>query len=119
MTCISRSEFSEVISNSSTKDMTWRLINESYKIAQASGVNLPKDIPDLIMKNFLQNKNELVSSMHSDLKNGRPIEIKAINGAISNIAKSLNIQAPINETIYNALEIYNQNTRNSLEENRR
>ena len=119
MTCITRSEFSEVISNSSTKDMTWRLINESYKIAQASGVNLPKDIPDLIMKNFLQNKNELVSSMHSDLKNGRPIEIKAINGAISNIAKSLNIQAPINETIYNALEIYNQNTRNSLEENRR
>ena len=82
---------------------------------------LNRESPKKDFKNFIsdQNKNELVSSMHSDLKNGRPIEIKAINGAISDIAKSLNIQAPINETIYNALEIYNQNTRNSLEENRR
>ena len=33
MTCITRSEFSEVISNPKTKDLTWRLLNESYEVA--------------------------------------------------------------------------------------
>ena len=115
MTCITRSEFSEVISNPVTKDMTWRLLNESYKVATAAGAELPESTPSVIMKNFIATKDELVSSMHNDLKKGRPIEVKAINGAISGIAKSLLTDAPINEIISTALDIYDQKARINIQ----
>ena len=114
MTCITRSEFSEVISNPKTKDMTWRLLNESYKVAKAAGAELPESTPSSIMQNFIATKDELVSSMHNDLKKGRPIEVKAINGAISEIARSLPTDAPINEMISTTLDIYNQKARTKI-----
>ena len=114
MTCITRSEFSEVISNPKTKDLTWRLLNESYEVAKAAGAELPESTPSSIMQNFIATKDELVSSMHSDLKKGRPIEVKAINGAISEIARSLPTDAPINEMISTTLDIYNQKARTKI-----
>jgi 2-dehydropantoate 2-reductase len=111
MTCITRSEFSDVISNPKAKHMTWRLLNESYEVAIASGAELPKSTPSLIMKDFIEGKDELVSSMHSDLKNGNPLEIRAINGAISKTARELKINSPLNDMICNSLDIYDHKAR--------
>ena len=45
-------------------------------------------------------------SMKVDLERGNPLELEAVNGAISRMGKELGVSTPINDFIYACLKPY-------------
>ena len=99
MTCITRASFAEAIDNPGTLDLTWRVVREAAAVGRARGVNLAADVVESTMDYFQRFKNELVSSMHSDLEAGRPLELGVINEAISRFGKEVGVATPANDFI--------------------
>lgn len=105
MTCITRAQFEKVLDNPITREIAISVMKETKDTALALGINLPPDIIQSTMSDFMKHKSELVSSMYQDLSNKRPLEIDTINGAVSKIAKKYRIPTPLNDFISACLSI--------------
>jgi 2-dehydropantoate 2-reductase len=57
------------------------------------------------MAEFVKHKNDLVSSMHADLLAGNPLELDAINGAVSSRGRSLGVATPVNDFVTACLSL--------------
>ena len=82
-------------------------MSETKAVADAEGINLPSDVVETTMADFMLHKSELVSSMHQDLLSGRPLEVNVINGAVSQMGRIHNISTPINDVITSCLSLPN------------
>ena len=105
MTCITRSTFSEILDTPETLALTERLMQEVEDVARAKGVDLDSEVVDTILAEFQTHKHNLVSSMYTDLKNGLPLEVQALNGAVSRIGKVVRVPTPINDVIASCLKL--------------
>ena len=113
MTCITRSSFAEVNDTPATLDLTWRVVREAAAVGRARGVNLAADVVESTMDYFQRFKKELVSSMHSDLEAGRPLELGVINGAISRFGKEVGVATPANDFITACLTVADRRARSA------
>jgi 2-dehydropantoate 2-reductase len=113
MTCITRASFAEAIDNPGTLDLTWRVVREAAAVGRARGVNLAADVVESTMDYFQRFKKELVSSMHSDLEAGRPLELGVINGAISRFGKEVGVATPANDFITACLTVADRRARSA------
>ena len=109
MTCITKSTFKEVMNNPATRNITINLVRETASVASEIVPNFSKDTVRNTIDHLETHKNDLVSSMHQDLLSGKPMEINAINGAVSRKGKTLGIPTPINDMIASCLSL--QDTR--------
>ncbi len=112
MTCITRSSFQEVMTHPPTRNITKTLVNETAAVASKLIPNFSKDTVPNVIEYLETHKNDLVSSMHQDLLAGKPIEIDAINGAVSREGKNLGIPTPINDMIVSSLSLQDLRARN-------
>ena len=112
MTCLSISNFSEVMTNPYTRDITKELVKETASVASELIPNFSKDTVSNVIEYLETHKNDLVSSMHQDLLAGNPMEIDAINGAVSREGKNLGIPTPINDMIASCLSLQDLRARN-------
>ena len=64
-----------------------------------SGIKLMFDDPEAHVVKVCEGTSGNLNSMFQDIIAGRRTEIDFINGAISAQAKSLGLQAPVNETL--------------------
>ena len=87
MTCVTRSSFAEVMNTPQTADLTLNVIQEAAAVARALGVNLDADIVESTMESFRRDRDDLISSMHTDLEAGRPLELANLNGKVSAVGK--------------------------------
>ena len=111
MSCITRASFSDVLETPETYDMTMRVMTETLKVGQASGVALDDGLPDAVMAGFLEEKSGLISSMHTDLVAGNPLEVSLINGAVARIGKEVGVDTPANGFIAACLTIADNRAR--------
>jgi ketopantoate reductase len=74
-------------------------MREVINIARGCGVPLTDDLIDQLMGK-INAMSGIGSSMQTDCKNGRPMEIDVILGFPVRKARELGIQAPFLETIY-------------------
>ena len=111
MSCITRASFGEVLDTPETYDMTMQVMNEALKVGQASGVQLDDGLPDTVMSGFLKEKGGLISSMHTDLVAGNPLEVSLINGAVARIGKEVGVSTPANSFISACLTIADNRAR--------
>ena len=44
------------------------------------------------------------ASMQTDLENGRPLELEALNGAVVRLGRASDVPTPANEAIYGLLK---------------
>ncbi|MDP6050659.1 MAG: ketopantoate reductase C-terminal domain-containing protein, partial [SAR202 cluster bacterium] len=109
MTCITKSTFKEVMNHPETRNITINLVRETASVASKIVPNFSKDTVQNTIDHLETHKNDLVSSMHQDLLAGKPMEINAINGAVSRKGKTLGIATPINDMIVSCLSL--QDTR--------
>ncbi|MAQ97381.1 MAG: hypothetical protein CL716_06740 [Chloroflexi bacterium] len=109
MTCITKSTFKEVMNNPATRNITINLVRETASVASEIVPNFSRDTVQNTIDHLETHKNDLVSSMHQDLLSGKPMEINAINGAVSRKGKTLGIPTPINDMIASCLSL--QDTR--------
>ena len=112
MTCITRSTFQEVMSQPSTRDITKKLVAETASVASKLIPDFSKDTVSNVIEYLETHKSDLVSSMHQDLLAGNPMEIDAINGAVSREGKNLGIPTPINDMIASCLSLQDSRARN-------
>ena len=105
MTCITRSSFKEVMAHPSTRDITKDLVNETASVASRLIPNFSTDTVANVIEYLETHKDDLVSSMHQDLLAGNPMEIDAINGAVSREGRNIGIPTPLNDMIASCLSI--------------
>ena len=113
MSCITRASFSDVLDTPETYAMTMQVMTEALKVGQASGVPLDDGLPESVMAGFLEEKSGLISSMHTDLMAGNPLEVSLINGAVSRIGSAHGVETPANSFIAACLTIADNNARAS------
>ena len=115
MTCLVRARFEQVLDNPQTHALAIKVMSETKAVADAEGINLPSDVVETTMADFMLHKSELVSSMHQDLLSGRPLEVNVINGAVSQMGRIHNISTPINDVITSCLSLPNTLAARSVE----
>lgn len=74
------------------------IVNEIVGVAAASGVTLPADMADRVVK-WTQEIRDIHTSMYDDWKAGRPTEIDYLNGMMSAMGASLGVPTPVNDTM--------------------
>ncbi len=111
MTCITRASFSEVLETPETLGMTIQVMTEALKVGQTSGVPLDDGLVDSVMAGFQEEKSGLISSMHTDLMSGNPLEVSLINGAVARIGKEVGVDTPANSMIATCLTIADNRAR--------
>ena len=111
MTCITRASFSEVLETPETLGMTIQVMTEALKVGQTSGVPLDDGLVDSVMAGFQEEKGGLISSMHTDLMAGNPLEVSLINGAVARIGKEVGVNTPVNSMIATCLTIADKRAR--------
>ena len=81
-----------------TKELSCAAVNEAINVARAKDVDVLENAVDQVFK-IAEATAANRSSMGQDVDNKRQTEISAINGYISNEAKILGIDAPVNRTL--------------------
>ncbi len=76
-----------------------RCAGEAYDVARALGVALPFDDPVEHVRAFGSRIPGARPSLLLDLKAGRRTEIDVINGAIPRAGRTVEVKAPVNETV--------------------
>jgi 2-dehydropantoate 2-reductase len=111
MSCITRASFSEVLETQETYALTMQVMAEALKVGQSSGVPLDDELPNSVMAGFLEEKGGLISSMHTDLMAGNPLEVSLINGAVARIGREVGVATPANSFIAACLAIADNRAR--------
>lgn len=75
-----------------------RLVKEAEQVARGLNIQIKEDPVAATIKVCKQTARN-ISSMLQDIRNQRPTEIDAINGAISCLGKKVNIPTPLNDDI--------------------
>ncbi len=88
----------EILTSPALLDKMKGLVKEAEQVALASGVTIKED-PVKVTLTVCKNTAQNISSMLQDIRNHRPTEIDAINGAISVLGHKKNIATPLNNNI--------------------
>ncbi len=99
ITAITRLKNGELLKYRETRELIKMVAEESNKITIALGIILPYNDPVIAVESVCKTTAGNVSSMLQDLLNHRRTEIDAINGAIIEKGKELNIDTPINKVL--------------------
>ena len=88
----------QLLSTPDTRNKLEALVREAEAVARASGVTIKQD-PVTATIEVCRRTASNVSSMLQDVRNCRPTEIEAINGAVSRLGKELHIATPVNDEV--------------------
>jgi len=95
--------YGELAENYETRFLMDRIIDEIFETLKAYEFKLRWENSEAYKKHFYQNlippTAEHYPSMYYDLKNGKPTEIDALNGAIVNLAEQKGLKTPVNKFI--------------------
>ncbi len=98
LTAIENCRNGKLLESSKTRDKLTVLVREAEAVAHAQGIAILED-PVQATLTICEKTSMNISSMLQDIRNQRPTEIDAINGAISRIGKQLNVATPENDTL--------------------
>lgn len=85
-----------------------KLLKEGIQVAKADGATLQNNFVEVMLAKIKTYPKEKGTSMLTDRKLGRPIELGAKNGAIVNVGKKYKIDTPLNDLVYTLLGKINQ-----------
>ncbi len=85
-----------------------QIIDEIFAVCQAKGIELfhqsAEEYKKLFYEKLIPPTAEHFPSMYWDIKNGKRVEIDALNGAIVKLGREVGIPTPVNETITNLVK---------------
>jgi len=89
----------EILTKPHLKETADAIALEVAAVAEATGINLPYADPVAEMTAVCQATASNISSMLQDVRNGKPTEVEAINGAIVKQARAVGVPVPINRAL--------------------
>ena len=102
LTCLT-GETCWIFSDDKIKNLYQNLLEEGIQVAKADGAIISSDFANVMLEKLEFYPKEKGSSMLTDRKLGRPIELGAKNGAIVKIGKKYKIETPLNDLIVTIL----------------
>lgn len=90
-----------VAENKNAWNIAEKLIEEICIAADCQGYKFDMNEQKQRLYDHLKNAPDGLTSIYADIKEGRKTEVRKINGAVIEAAKSKGISLPVNETIFN------------------
>lgn len=87
----------EIFQLSIAKHLYRNLMEESIKVAKADGAKIEENFTDKMINKLMNYPKTKGSSMLTDLRQGKPLELGAKNGIISKLGKQYGIETSIND----------------------
>ena len=104
LTSLSRQTMAQLMPEPSCRKVIFACLVEIERVARASGVELEPTIVADTLAYIEASLDDLHASMHSDLMNGRPLELEALNGAVVRAGEAVGVPTPINDLVYAMLK---------------
>jgi 2-dehydropantoate 2-reductase len=103
MTALTRAPIGVIRSTAETWLMYRRLVEELAALGVASGVRLAPDVVDSIVRDAAALAPTVFSSLHTDLTQGRRLELEALHGHALRLGQRLGVSTPMLFAVYAAL----------------
>jgi len=103
MGAVTRQPFGVFRAMPESRTMLKTSIEETIRVGQARGVNLPANLVDTVMKRIDGFPETMVASMQKDIMEGRPSELESQTGAVVRMGRALGIPTPTHQFIYACL----------------
>src|SRR5690606_25094423 len=87
-----------------TREMVRRAVAEVVLVARAQGISLSETLPDEMVAIVENAPPSYRPSMLDDVEAGRPLEVEATSGYVSQLAADLGVPTPTNDFIYACLK---------------
>ena len=104
VTTSSRASLAELLATPASRQLVVQVMREVEAVGRRRWINLDRDVVKQTLRYMDTEARFLKASMHTDLENGRPLELEALNGAVVRLGKELAIPTPANEVIYALLK---------------
>jgi 2-dehydropantoate 2-reductase len=101
-----RSTLGPIVQNSETRAFLLEVMREVVAVGRAHGVPLPEDFAQQRLAFCDRLPLEMDSSMHADLDNGKRLEVDWLSGAVVELGKAVNVNAPMNSAVRDILALY-------------
>ncbi len=105
-TSTSRSSMEPLLSNPASKKVIVACLREIEAVGRACSIDLDADVVERTMAYMESTAKDLRASMHTDLEQGRPLELEALNGAVVRLGQQVNIPTPVNDILYALLAVH-------------
>src|SRR5712691_11644033 len=93
-------------SNPLTREFLLDLAREVVAVGRAHGVNLPADYAEQRIPFFDNWPPEMTTSMHHDLKAGRPLEVRWLAGSVVDLGAQVGVPTPLNRAVRDILLLH-------------
>ena len=106
LTSATRKTIGPVRANARTRALLLEIMKETVAVGRAHGVNLPEDYAEKRLAFVDSLPAEMTSSMHNDLEAGKRLELDWLSGGVVELAKAVNLPAPMNRAVSAILALY-------------
>jgi 2-dehydropantoate 2-reductase len=101
-----RSTIGPIRSHPLTRQFLIDLARETVAVGRAHGVNLPADFADTRVPFFDAWPPEMTTSMHHDLQNGKPLEVRWLAGGVVDLGAQVGVPTPMNRAVRDMLALH-------------
>jgi 2-dehydropantoate 2-reductase len=101
-----RQTIGPIRSNPLTRQFLFELAREVVAVGRAHGVALPEDYAEQRMAFFDSWPPEMTTSMHHDLQQGRPLELRWLSGGVVDLGAAVGVPTPMNRAVRDLLILH-------------
>ncbi|MBS0247942.1 MAG: 2-dehydropantoate 2-reductase [Proteobacteria bacterium] len=102
-----RSSIGPIVDDPELRDFYRQLMEETYAVGRASGVNIDPGIIDQRMAQTLNTVEPgMKASMAHDLERGNRLELDWLSGKVSALGRELGIPTPAHDTVFRVLKLH-------------
>ena len=106
VTSAARCNVGDIRGSFELSELCRNIMSETAMVGRRLGINLPTSLEENLWYTIAELPTNMRASTAIDLENNRPLETKWISGAAIRFAKKAAVSAPLNQTIYSLLSIY-------------
>ena len=107
ITALTGCTVAQVLSCPESRSLIKAAMGEVIEVAISAGIGLAADIPEKTITQT-EKQGEIRTSMLIDMERGRPMEIEALNGAVSRAGREFGVATPVNDTLYGLVTAVNR-----------
>lgn len=104
-TTIMRATLGPIREHPRTRAFLLDLMKEVVAVGRAHGVNLDKELAENRLRFCDTLPVEMTSSMHTDLEQGKRLEVAWLSGAVVARGKALGVETPLNRAVFDILAL--------------
>jgi 2-dehydropantoate 2-reductase len=101
-----RATIGPIRSHPLTREFLLDLAREVVAVGRAHGVNLPADYAEQRIPFFDNWPPEMTTSMHHDLKAGKPLEVRWLAGSVVDLGANVCVPPPLNRAVRDILILH-------------